>query len=243
MAASIDECKRMIAAAEKAGKLLMVNQAQRLVPAHLKAREVMASGILGRIFHVTAVFGHSGPDNWHPPAKWFFDKKQARFGAMADLGVHKADLVRYLTGLEVAEVGAFMAQLHKHGDVEDNFVACLHFESGAVGTLASSWTIYGHDANFVHIHCEKGTLKVGTYRDRPVVAGLTDPACEITFDPPPSPNDYPGTWQMDASGHFLRACMGVEEPFCTGEEGMRSLAILTAAEKAAQTGQMQKVQV
>ena len=30
------------------------------------------------------------------PQNWFFDKKRAAMGAMADLGVHKTDLIQYL---------------------------------------------------------------------------------------------------------------------------------------------------
>jgi predicted dehydrogenase len=74
--------------------------------------------------------------------KWFFDKKQARFGAMADLGVHKADLIRFLTGKEVAEISAFSACLEKsNASVEDNFVSALKFTDGPVGTLSASWTV------------------------------------------------------------------------------------------------------
>ena len=106
MAMSLAEAKSMVAAAKKAKKLLMVNQSQRKYAAHVKAKEVMDSGIMGKVLHVTAMFGHEGPEFWSPTGKWFFKKKEARFGAMADLGVHKADLIRFLTGKEIVEEAA-----------------------------------------------------------------------------------------------------------------------------------------
>lgn len=242
MATSEAECKKMLDAAKKAKKLLMVNQSQRLFPPHAKAKEVMQSGIMGKVLHVTAMFGHAGPEFWSPTGKWFFKKKEARFGAMADLGVHKADLVRYLTSKEVAEVSAYYGTLEKkRTDVEDNFVSCLRFKDGTVGTLCSSWTVKGMEANYTILHCENGTLRVCELPDRPLVAELVNPECTINFDVPPPITNEMGSWGLDVSGAFARACLGQQAPYCTGEEGMKSLNVILAAEKAADTGKSVKL--
>ncbi|MFA7693865.1 MAG: Gfo/Idh/MocA family oxidoreductase [Candidatus Hydrogenedentales bacterium] len=237
MATSMEEAKRMIAAAEKAGKLLAVNQNQRLYPAHVKAKEVMDSGIMGDVLHVTAMFGHDGPEFWSPSGKWFFKKKEARFGAMADLGVHKADLVRYLTGKEVGSISAYFKRLEKkRASVEDNFVAAMQFTDGTVGTLAASWTVKGADANYTILYCTKGTLSICAYPGRPLVANLVEPECEINFDVPRPPDNDDDGWGLDVGGRFCRAIKGEEEPFCSGVEGMKSLEVILAAERAALTG-------
>jgi len=242
MAASSAEAQRMVDAAKKAGKLLNVNQCQRLYPAIIKAKEVITSGLMGRILHVTAMFGHRGPEHWSPTGKWFFKKKQARFGAMADLGVHVADKVRYLTGKEVAEIGAFAERLEKkHSDVEDNFVSCLKFDDGTVGTLSSSWTVKGYQASYIVMHCENGTLRIQDDLNKPLVGFMVKPHCKIVFDPPPPIVYYPGSWGVDASGAFVRAAMGLIPPYCPGDEGKKSLEIILAAEKAAKTGRAIKL--
>ena len=242
MATSSAEAQRMVDTAKKCEKLLMVDQSQRLYPAHVKAKEVIDSGILGRILHVTAMFGHEGPEHWSPTGKWFFKKSQARFGAMADLGVHKADLVRYLTGKEVAEISAYYARLEKkNADVEDNFVACLKFTDGTVGTLAASWTVKGMDAQYTILHCANGTLRICELPDKPLVANLTKPQCEIVFDVPPPVIKYEDSWGLDISGAFVRAALGKEEPFCSGEEGKKSLEVILAAEKSVLTGRSIKL--
>lgn len=242
MAASLAEAKKMLNAAEKADKLLLVNQSQRLFPAHVKAKEVMDSGIMGKVLHITAMFGHAGPEYWSPTGKWFFKKKEARFGAMADLGVHKADLLRYLTGKEVAEVGAFSERLEKtRSTVEDNFVSALKFTDGTVGTLAASWTVKGAEANYTVFHCTNGTLQICLFPDRPLVAYLVNPECQITFELPPPPTNTAGGWGLDVGGAFCRAVKGEEKPFCSGYEGMKSLEVILAAEKAALTGRTVKI--
>lgn len=241
MAASSAECQKMIDAAKKSKRTLMVNQSQRLFPIHRKAKEVLDSGIIGDILHITAMFGHEGPDLWSPTGKWFFDKQKARFGAMADLGVHKADLVRYLSGKEVEEISAFYTRLEKKGTVEDNFVSCLKFTDGTVGTLCASWTVKGMDCNYTIFHGTKGTLRVNEIPGAPLVANLVSPQCTIEFEPFPPATTYPGSWGLGVSGAFINACLGRETPFCSGEDGKRSLEVIFAAEKAAQTGRSVKV--
>lgn len=237
MACSVAEAQKMIDTAKKCKRLLNVNQSQRRFAPHRKAKEVLDSGILGKILHVTAMFGHAGPENWSPTGKWFFKKKEARFGAMADLGVHKADLVRYLTGKEVAEISAFFETIEKKNtDVEDNFVSCLKFADGTVGTLCSSWTVKGMDANYCIFHCANGSLRVCELPGKPLVANLVNPECEIVFQVPEAVTNDDETWGLDVGGAFVRAVLGLEKPYCPGEEGKKSLEVILAAEQAALTG-------
>jgi predicted dehydrogenase len=241
MATSAEEGRRMVEAAKKAGKLLMVNQSQRLFPPHVKAKEILDSGIMGKILFVSATFGHEGPEYWSPTGKWFFQKDKARWGAMADLGVHKADLIRYLSGKEIDEISAYTAKLEKKGTVEDNFVSCLKFEDGTVGTLCASWTVKGMEANYTIFHCENGTLRVAEIPGQPLLAQMVKPRCEISFEVPPALTNVAESWGLDVSGRFVRACRGEEKPYCAGEDALKSLEVILAAEKSADTGRSVKV--
>lgn len=241
MATSAAEGQKMVDAAKKAGKLLMVNQSQRLFPPHVKAKEILDSGIMGKILFVSATFGHEGPEHWSPTGKWFFDQSKARWGAMADLGVHKADLIRHLTGKEIAEISAYTAKLEKKGTVEDNFVSCLKFADGTVGTLCASWTVKGMEANYTIFHCENGTLRVAELPGEPLLAEMVKPQCRISFDVPPALTNVAESWGLDVSGRFVRACRGEEKPYCAGADALKSLEVILAAEKSAQTGKSVKV--
>lgn len=244
MAMSLAEGRKMVAEAKKAGVQLLVNQSMRNYPAHKKAREIIQSGFLGKVLHVTGMCGHEGPEHWSPTGKWFFKKKDARFGAMADLGVHKADAIRFITGKEIDEIRAFYDTVEKkRTDVEDNFVSSFTFKGGGMGSLAASWTVQGGMVNYTIIHCTKGTLEVLLHPGKPLVARLADPASEIVFDLPEAPMYYEGSWGLDIGGSFVRAILGEEEPFCSGEEGLKSLAVILAAEKAADTNRAVKVTI
>jgi predicted dehydrogenase len=242
MALTLKEADKMIAAAKKAKKALMVDQSQRFSPVHKKAREVLESGMLGKILLIATSFGHPGPEGWSPRGKWFFQKDKAGFGPMADLGIHKADLVRFLTGKEVEAVSAFTSLQEKQNtDVEDNFVSVLRFTDGTLGTLTTSWTVKGMETNYTYLYCQKGTLAVSVIPGRPLVAFMSSPQCEIDFPTPAIQNNVQDTWRLGVIDNFAAAILGREKCLVPGEEGRKALAIILAADEAAQTGKTVKV--
>ena len=169
MAITLAECEAMYEASKINGKRLMIDHNQRLTPAHRKAKEIIASGELGRVISFSATFGHKGPEMWSADKSsntWFFKKNAAAFGSMADLGIHKIDLMRYLIGADVRNVFSRMATLDKKFpdgtpiEVDDNSVEILTFDNGALGTVTTSWTHYGEECNASTLYCEKGTIKL-----------------------------------------------------------------------------------
>ncbi len=169
MAITMADCEAMLEAARKNGKRLFIGQNQRLTLAHRKAKELLAGGELGRVISFQSTFGHKGPESWsidQSANTWFFKKDQAAFGSMADLGIHKIDLLRYLVGGSVTEVYARLMTLDKKFpdgrpiEVDDNSVEILTFEGGATGTVTTSWTHYGDECNTTVLYCEKGVMRL-----------------------------------------------------------------------------------
>ena len=64
-------------------------------------------------------FQHPGPEGWSVEGgkSWFFKKGPAFMGVTGDLGVHKADLLRWLLGQEFSEVGGLLATLDKFDEI------------------------------------------------------------------------------------------------------------------------------
>ena len=144
MATTLADCERMVEAAKKSGKKLMIDQNQRLAGAHVKARELIEQGEIGSVITFATAFRHGGPETWSidpGQSTWFFDKKRAAMGAMADLGVHKTDLIQYLIGQTVEEVEAQLCTLDKKFSdgspitVDDNAFCIYRMDGGAVGTM------------------------------------------------------------------------------------------------------------
>ncbi|MGN0905611.1 MAG: Gfo/Idh/MocA family protein, partial [Bullifex sp.] len=169
MAISPEDCERMVAAAHESGKRLFIGHNQRLTPAHRRAKELIASGEMGKVLTFNTMFCHGGPESWSVEKSrntWFFKKSAAAFGSMADLGIHKIDLIRYLVGDEISSVYSQMRVLDKTFEdgtpieVDDNSVEILSFKNGAFGTVTTSWTCYGTEFNTTNIFCQKGVLKL-----------------------------------------------------------------------------------
>lgn len=169
MATTIEDCEAMVKTADDAGKKLMIDQNQRLVEAHQKAKELIAEGTIGKVISFKTTFGHGGPETWsiNPgKATWFFDRKQSAMGAMADLGVHKTDLIQYLLNENVVKTTARVVTLDKRDaennliGVDDNAVCIYEMADGVIGTMTASWTYYGMEENSTVIYGTKGIMRI-----------------------------------------------------------------------------------
>lgn len=169
MATTLDDCEAMVACAQKNGKFLMIGHNQRLAKAHMEAKRLLDQGLIGDIITFRTSFGHGGPETWSiSPGKnvWFFDKTKAAMGVMADLGVHKTDLIQFLTGQRVVRTTARLVTLDKRGEdgemigVDDNAVCIYELSGGAFGTMTASWTYYGAEDNSTILYGTKGIMRI-----------------------------------------------------------------------------------
>jgi UDP-N-acetylglucosamine 3-dehydrogenase len=244
MATSKQEAEEMIAAAKESGKKLMIGHNQRFVPSHQKARKLIESGEIGKIYSFRTAFGHGGPEGWSVDGKesWFFQKEKAFVGAMGDLGVHKTDLLRYVLGEEITEVGSFVETSAKDfADVDDNAVCILKTESGAIGTLAASWAYVSKEDNSTIIYGEKAILRL---EDDPtnslVVQYANGEVVKYELGKIQS-NDDGGQNNSHVIEKFVESILQDQEPPVSGEEGMKSLEVILAALQSNETKQIVKV--
>lgn len=143
------EAQEVLAAAQRADRLLAVDFSYRLTTATEALARLVRSGHLGEIFAIDLVFHNAyGPDK-----PWFYDREQSGGGCLMDLGVHLADLALWLTGFP--EVETVSSRLFAGGqplpagstEVEDFAMARFDLATGASGRLACSWRLHaGQDA-------------------------------------------------------------------------------------------------
>lgn len=189
MAVSLEECIKMVEASEKYNRFLMIGQNQRLSKAHVKAKELIQSGMLGKVLTYKTNFGHGGPETWTVDQKnvWFFDKSLSAFGALADLGVHKTDLITYLLDSPVKKVTAVLKTLDKKDaegnpiTVDDNSICIYEMENGVVGTMTASWTYYGAEDNSTVIYGTNGMMRIYDDPEYSIVVTLKD-GSKVLYD-------------------------------------------------------------
>jgi UDP-N-acetylglucosamine 3-dehydrogenase len=243
MATTKADAKKMIAEAEKAGRYLMIGQNQRLMPPHVKAKKILSSGVLGKPLTFATTFKHSGPDGWSIDGadSWFFRPEEAVLGAMGDLGIHKADLMRYLLDDEFVEVSGFVENLDKKNadkspiGLDDNAVMVVKSSKGVVGTLTVSWTNYGRiEDNGTMIYCEKGVMKIGMDPQWGVIVHHSDGELEQHHVGAVATNTKQvGSGIIDS---FTDSILRRKKPEIDGNEGYQSLNVILSAMEAAKQG-------
>ena len=243
MALNLEDSRRMMETAKATGKLLMIGHNQRLLPTHRRAHEILRSGAIGRILTFQSNFKHPGPENWsvnRSNTTWFFDSRKAQFGALGDLGAHKLDIIRYLTGREVAQVNATTMTLDKRKpsgefiDVEDNAMVFFRMDDGVPGIMHVSWTNYGEEDNSTVIYSDKGVMKIfGDYSDD-IVLEMRDGSIVKYMVGKIQTNTH--QTKSGIIDEFIGAITENRAPLITGQDGHNTLATIVACFRSAKEG-------
>src|SRR5918911_5004180 len=140
LARSAGEAKRMLDAVERAGVFAGYLEDLCYTPKTLKAVAMVQAGQLGQVTWARSRETHPGPHS-----AWFWDAKQAGGGAIVDLGCHCIEIVRSFVGKEnrPVRVTCWADTLVHPIEAEDNAIALIKFESGAIGQVEVSWTFRG----------------------------------------------------------------------------------------------------
>jgi len=185
LAGTLADAEAMAAAAATASGQTFVWFNYRRVPAVALARQLVASGAIGRVYHVRAAYLQSwgGPDT---PLLWRFQSEVAGSGAHGDLNAHSIDAVRFVTGEEIVTVegaiehtfigeravldgsaggeiagaGAGTAQVKGRSTVDDAVLFLARMSGGGLASFESSRLATGyHNANRFEIHGDRGALR------------------------------------------------------------------------------------
>lgn len=241
MATNLSDAQKMLNAAKASGKQLMIAHNQRLEPAHIKAKQIIQSGKLGRVLSFTSIFGHPGCEHWAIEGKntWFFKSDLAGLGVLGDLAIHKLDLMRYLLDDNYIEAISFMDTLSKTFpdgkkiDVEDNAVCLLRTKKGVLGTIITSWT-YNKEDNSTKVFGEKGVLEIYTDPDYPLVVHYDHETSEYHKLGKKSTNvEQVKSGIIDA---FVDALIDGKEVPIPGIEGFKALEAVIACQQASRLG-------
>jgi predicted dehydrogenase len=149
---SASDATKMVKAAEKAGKQLMIGQVLPFFPEYAFAYKAATSGKYGKLLG-----GHFKRIISDPQWLKDFYNPQKVGGPMLDLHVHDAHFIRLLCGMPKTVTSSGRMR----GDVAEYFVSQFSFDDPALVVSAASGVIHqqgrGFSAGF-EIHLEKATL-------------------------------------------------------------------------------------
>ena len=158
MALSLADCDRMTAAVEKAGVKFMMAHQMRRDPSNIKIKELLESGVLGRISlfrrrHAIPVLLNDGFVNGL--TRWHFDPEK-NMGMFMDDASHATDLIHWLMGKPIS-VMAEIQNTVTNFSPDDTGVAIYRFADNAMAVLVNSSVTLAAE-NTTEIYGDQGVL-------------------------------------------------------------------------------------
>lgn len=234
IATTLADAHAMVDACDRANVQLHIAFVTRFYPLVQRVRALIAEGAIGD------VRGLVGGNRGRPPLPpdypaWITDPVLAGGGALIDHSVHVTDVIRHVSGLEVADVGAEVDSAFWGAGVDDMALLSLRFEGGAVGSVDPSWSVPAdnpwHYDFFLRVLGTSGALTIGDTTESLNVVGDVGRSGQVLV---PFGVDIDAL-MIDAFAASIRAGALVD-PCANGEDGTRALEIALAGYAAAQTG-------
>src|SRR6266567_3937161 len=135
MAITLDECRTMIDAAERAGTVLVVGHSHSFDRPILRTREIIASGAVGGVRMITAQYY---TDFLYRPRRPEELVTERGGGVVFSQGAHQVDIVRLLGGGAVRSVRALTGAWDSARPTEGAYAALLTFDDGVIASLTYS---------------------------------------------------------------------------------------------------------
>ena len=239
MAASLEECDAMLRARDESGKKLSIIAQNRFRKPIRDLKALLDSGIAGKVRHAQIdsfwYRGHSYYDLW-----WRGTWEKEGGGCTLNHAVHHIDMVGWMMGTP-AQVTSVLANTgHDNAEVEDLSISVMEYP-GALATVTASVVHHGEEQKLV-FQCEKAMLSApySVFCSQPQPNGFplkeSDPAFGEEAQAylaalPPLPYEM-HAGQLD---NVLTALETDTEPFITGEDGRRTIELITAIYKSGAT--------
>jgi predicted dehydrogenase len=244
LAGSVAEAEALVAAERCAGVPVLVGHHRRHHPFIQRAREIVASGAIGRLAGVSASYCLSKPDDYFE-ATW---RRTAGAGGPFLINlIHEIDLLRFVCG-EIVSVAAFASNAVRGFEVEDTGAVIFAFEAGALASLVVSdtaagpwsWDLASGDVPRFPKH------DVDSHRFLGTEGAVTLPRLQLWRHDGPRSWTTPLVMTRDGTERedpFVRQLLHFREvaerrvaPLVGALEGARNMAVLEAVRRSAATG-------
>ncbi len=153
---SVAEAKEMLECAEETGVKFTMASKFRYVADAVKAKSLVASGILGDVIQ----FENAFTADVDMSKRWNSDAKIGGGGVLMDNGTHSVDIIRYFLG-SISDVLAVDAGATQGLSVDENVKMFAKTANGVVASVDLTWGINKQLPNFISIYGTNGTLHVG----------------------------------------------------------------------------------
>lgn len=232
MARTLADCDKMIAAAKKYDRILMVGHICRFNPRYAATRAAVHGGELGKVVSLYA--------RRNIPAARSRGVLE-KIGPLLGDGIHDTDLMLWMTGAKVESVYA-LTHSERHLRFPDIGWAMYRFDNGAIGVIENVWFLPEGTPFRIHEQMEL----IGTAGSAYIHGGDMNVVIQGPkgIDSPdtlywPSMHGSPVGALRTEIEHFVQ-CVTAGKPstVVTPQEARAAVEVLSAAEKSAATGKV-----
>ncbi|MFC0681466.1 Gfo/Idh/MocA family protein [Lysobacter korlensis] len=241
IAPTIADARRMIDAAQAAGRMLMVSQNYRFYPAAQTAARLVRDGELGPVGSVSLQFRKYG-NTADPATNAHYRIAQP---LLLDMAIHHFDLMRFVLDAEPVSVASVTSNPPWSRFVEPpTAVTTVRFPNDVTVAYEGSWVSSGRPTTWAgdwRVECEQGAIEwtgrddLTTDSDRVLIRRLGKKPQEVKL---------PAMDRFDRAGsvrEFRDAIREGRSPVTSGEANLGTLALTLAAIEASITGRPQDV--
>lgn len=239
MAASLEECDQMLRARDESGKKLSIIAQNRFRQPISNLKALLDSGLAGpvRCAQVDSFWwrGHCYYDLW-----WRGTWEKEGGGCTLNHAVHHIDMLLWMMGLPQRVTSVLANTAHDNAEVEDLSVSILQYP-GALAQLTASVVHHGEEQQLV-FQCEKAKLAApfSCYASLSMGNGFPQRNEALEKEIADFAAALPTIRYEGHTGQLENVLTALEQDMPVaigGEDGRRTIELITAVYKAGATGQ------
>jgi predicted dehydrogenase len=220
-----ESAQHMLAVAHEEGVNLTMASKFRYVDDVIRAKSIVASGVLGDLILFENVFA----TRVDMSSRWNSRPEISGGGVLIDNGTHSVDLMRYFLG-PLAEVHALEGRRNQGLPVEETVSLFVRSLSGVICNIDLSWSLAKHRDSFLDIYGTRGAISIGWKRSSYLDFAHGQWA---TFG-----NGYSKVQAFRSQiANFSKAILGEKPLLITAEDAIASVCIIESAYKALRQNQ------
>jgi predicted dehydrogenase len=209
-------------------------------------RKIMDEGIIGEPVAVSALMLSHGPEDWHPNPDFYF---QPGAGPMFDMGPYYLTALATLMGPVRRVAGSTRITFPERTITSEplagttitvntptHIAGVMDFESGAVGTLVTTFDVWAESQARIDLYGTEGTLSLPdpNFADGPVRLWRSDAAAWIDV---PLTHTYTGNTRGIGLADMAQALRSGRKHRASGELGMHVLEVIHAFLDSSERGE------
>jgi predicted dehydrogenase len=241
-----ERCDRIIEACEANGVRLCTIFPSRFHEANRTLKRAVESGRFGRLTLGETTCKWWRDQKYYDEGGWKGTQALDGGGALMNQAIHNVDLLLWMMGRPTHVTGLKATLAHERIEVEDTAAACVRFESGALGVIQATTSVWPGLPKTIAIHGDRGSVVVEQ-----------EDVLRWEFNPPTAEDEDVKTrfaQKVGASGgssnpasishaghalqlaDFVQAVREQRPPVVDGREGRKAVALIQGIYQSALSG-------